>query len=159
MPDFILELARPADAQHLAEMSRDHIETGLGWHYRKEALRQLMADPDTNVVVARTAPNSPVIGFAVMSYQGFEAHLVLLAVAPAWRRRGVATALVQWHLKAARVAGAQSLAVELRADNAPARRFYAKLDFRIIQRIDKSYGGTVAALCMVKDLRVNPDAG
>lgn len=157
MPEVTLELARPTDAQHLGEMSRDHIEAGLGWHYRKEAMRKFMADADTNVVVARLAPRAPAIGFAVMTYEGFEAHLVLLAVAPQWRRRGIATALVRWHLKTAQVAGAQSLGVELRADNAAARRFYESLEFTVIQRVEKSYGGVVPALCMAKDLRVRPD--
>lgn len=159
MPDFILELARPADAQHLAEMSRDYIESGLEWRYRPESIRRFMLDLDTNVTVARCQAGEAAIGFAIMTYTDFEAHLVLLAVQPAWRRRGVATALVGWHLKSASVAGAQSLGVELRADNPAAKKLYESLGFHVIQRIENSYGGVVPALSMAKDLRVRQTDG
>lgn len=157
MPEFVMELARRSDALHLAEMSRDLIEAGLGWRYREDAMLEFLRDMETNVTVARDASGKPAIGFAIMTYRDFEAHLVLLAVLPPWRRQGVATALVQWHLKTARVAGAQSLGVELRADNIAARRLYESLGFTVIQRIEKSYGGVLPALCMAKDLRVKPD--
>jgi [ribosomal protein S18]-alanine N-acetyltransferase len=153
MPNLLIELARPADAQQLGEMSRDHIETGLGWHYRKDALLQFMTDADTNVAVARLAASAPAIGFAVMRYRDLSAHLVLMAVAPSWRRRGVGRALVNWHIKTARVAGSQSLGVELRADNVPARTFYESLGFAVIQKVEKYYQGSEPALRMMLDLR------
>src|ERR1700682_6470818 len=47
-----LRLARQSDAPTLAAMSRDLIETGLGWHYRTERIGQLLGNADTVSLVA-----------------------------------------------------------------------------------------------------------
>jgi len=40
-------------------MSRDLIESGLGWQYSSRAHRGLMNDPETAALVAATAIESP----------------------------------------------------------------------------------------------------
>ena len=154
MPAFFVELAKESDALAIAEMSRDHIETGLKWKYRKARILELMRKADTNVVVARLQTDSPPIGFAVMDYVGFEAHLILFAVQPAWRRRGVGRALIHWHLETARVAGAQSVYVEVRRDSKPARAFYRSFGFAELPDQKVHYSPDVPGLRMALDLRV-----
>jgi ribosomal protein S18 acetylase RimI-like enzyme len=147
-----LRLARRADAGAMAVMSRDFIETGLAWRYSAERMVQLMADADTLALVACDGQER-VQGFAVMQFGDTRAHLVLLCVRPAHRRRGLARRLVEWLLASARVAGIESLHLELRADNKGARAFYTRLGFTAAERMDGYYDGRVAALRMVMPLR------
>ena len=86
--DPAIEFARIADAPALAAMSRDLVETGLGWEYRPERLARMIADANTVAVVARDARRP--VGFAVMTFGDERAHLVLLAVRPSHQRQGIA---------------------------------------------------------------------
>jgi hypothetical protein len=65
LADITLRLARHSDAPTLAAMSRDLIETGLGWHYRPERIERLLNDPETATVVA--CDNKRTAGFAIMT--------------------------------------------------------------------------------------------
>ena len=51
--NIVLDFARPGDAHALAVMSRDLIESGLGWVYRTERFARLIADSETVALVAR----------------------------------------------------------------------------------------------------------
>ena len=82
--DIALQLASRGDAQAIAALSRDFIECGLGWEYRPERIRELIAARDTVTLVARDGDR--VIGFAIMSFGDEYAHLVLMAVRPAGQR-------------------------------------------------------------------------
>ena len=108
-------------------MSRDLIETGLGWQYRSERIRQLIDEPETVTLVARDGER--MIGFAIMTFGEERAHLVLLAVRPACQRRGIARRLMQWLLASASTAGIATIHVELRAENEAAYALYRTLGF------------------------------
>lgn len=132
-------------------MSRDEIETGLGWRYQRSSIVNQLHDADTNVIVARRGSNRA--GFAIMNYIGFEAHLILFAVAPAHRRGGVGSALIRWLITTAEVAGAQMIYVELRKSNLAAHAFYRSLGFKVMEPLLKYYNGREAGLRMALDLR------
>src|ERR1700694_1681251 len=89
-----LRLARQSDAPTLAAMSRDLIETGLGWHYRTERIGQLLGNADTVSLVA--CENARAAGFAIMTLGEERAHLVLLAVGADHHRRGIGRRMTQW---------------------------------------------------------------
>ena len=140
-----------SDAQALAIMSRDLIEAGLGWTYRKERLLALIGDADTVAVVARHGRQR--VGFAVMTFDDQRAHLTLLAVYPTCQRRGIGQRLVEWLLESCKVAGVSSVDVELRADNRAAYRLYCKLGFKEMSRIAGYYSGRETAIRMLRVLR------
>lgn len=146
-----IRLALSRDAGRIAAISRDHIEHGLGWHYQQARIIEKIRDPDTNVITAWC--ESTLAGFAIMDYQGFEAHLVLFAVLPAYRRQGAGTALLRWLIKTAEVAGAQTIYVELRKANATARDFYESLGFKYMEPLRKYYRGGEHGQRMALDLR------
>jgi len=148
---IVLEFCRRDETAALARMSRDLIETGLGWSYRPERVARFLADPDAVTLVARVG--SRVAGFAVMSFGDERAHLVLLAVVPEYRRHGIARRLVGWLVDSALTAGMASIHVELRADNDGAYAFYRALGFGEICRIPGYYRGRETALRMVRLLR------
>jgi len=147
-----VRLAMPRDAHAIAVMSREHIEQGLPWKYDPARISAAIRQRDTNVLTAvdRTA----LAGFAMMEYGDERAHLVLLAVRPTHRRRGIGRRLFDWLLESALTAGMESVHLELRAGNEAARRFYRALGFSETIMIPRYYGGTEAAMRMIRLLRV-----
>ena len=120
--DVKVRLATMADADEIAAMSRDYIEHGLRWSWRYKRIARAINDPETNVVVV--GPQGTLAAFGIMSYSENDAHLLLLAVRPAARKRGIGSAILTWLEAVARAAGAQRIQVEARADNLEARNFY-----------------------------------
>jgi len=147
-----VRLARARDARAIAAMSRDLIETGLGWTYRPERIARLIADRETVVLVA--CDTERVVGFAIMTFGDERAHLVLLATGPSHRRRGVARRLLEWLVESAITAGIASLHLELRADNTGARAFYRAMGFSETLLLAGYYGGREPAMRMLRLLRV-----
>ena len=151
MHKFDIRLAVPRDAPHIAAMSRDYIEKDLGWKYQPARILEEIGDPDTNVITAWR--ESTFAGFAIMNYHGFEAHLVLFAVQPMQRRLGAGTQLIQWLIKTAEVAGAQTIYVELRKTNTTAFTFYKSLGFTLMEPLQNYYQGVEHGQRMALDLR------
>lgn len=139
----LLRPARRQDAGVLAAMSRELIETGLGWRYTPARIAALIDDAETMVLVAGEAAD--IHGFAAMHFGDTQAHLALLCVQPARQRQGTGRGLMAWLTESARVAGMASIRLELRADNAAALAFYRRLGFVEQQWIDGYYDGLVAA--------------
>jgi len=115
-----VRLAQPRDAHAIALMSRDLVESGLGWKYDAARVLRAMRDPDTLAPVA--CDGGRIAGFAFMEFGEERAHLVLLAVRPAHRRLGIGRRLLDWLLESARTAGIASLHLELRTGNEAALR-------------------------------------
>jgi [ribosomal protein S18]-alanine N-acetyltransferase len=153
--DITLQFAERSDAAMLAVMSRDLIEDGLGWRYRTQSVRQLIADPETVTLVARGGV--AVAGFGIMKFGDERAHLVLLAVGPDYRRRGIARRVIQWLVESAATAGVASIHVELRARNTGAYAFYRAIGFAETLRLPGYYSGRETAIRMLRMLRAPAD--
>lgn len=146
-----LRLARAADARAIACLSRDLIETGLGWTYRPERITRLIEDRDTTTLVA--CDRGRLAGFAVMHFGNEHAHLVLLAVREQQQRQGVARRMMEWLLASAATAGIATLHLELRAGNAAACAFYRAMGFTETQLVPGYYRRRESAVRMVRILR------
>ena len=145
-----VELAVAADALAISQLSRHAIEHGLSWSWTPQRVRRSIDDAATNVVVARQL--GVLLGFGIMKYRDDEAHLLLLAVQVAHRRRGVASALYGWLEASARVAGAVSVQLEARARNIGARAFYRGQGFEEAGLRAGYYEGHEDAVRLVKRL-------
>lgn len=151
--DLAIGFARREDALAIAEMSRDLIESGLGWSWTKDRVLRSLRHRETNAIVAR--PEADVgqpAAFAIMRYGETEAHLLLLAVRPSFGRRGVGTKLVGWLEDCARIAGLERIVLETRSTNGAARAFYRRLGFAPSQVLPGYYGGRETSVRMVKSL-------
>ena len=151
----------------MARLSRDEIERGLDWRWRPPAIRRLIADPEVVALCARCriAGNSSagtrrltdeaevLGGFGIMEFGIDRAHLVLLAVAPGLRRRGLARGILGWLERSARTAGITEIRLEVRAGNSGAGKFYAAQGFRRSGYLPGFYQGREAAYRMTKRLR------
>jgi ribosomal-protein-alanine N-acetyltransferase len=168
-----IRLAEPRDAQAVALMSRDFIESGLGWKYDAPRVLKAIRDRDTLAIVAceggkphpgattpvSAAARAGLAGFAIMELGEERAHLVLLAVRPSHRRLGIGQRMLDWLLESARVAGMASVHLELRAGNDAARRFYRAMGFYETVLVPGYYRGVEGgrkegALRMLRVLRV-----
>ncbi len=98
-----------------------------GWH----DYERLAEDPRGLILVAEleggTSPE--LVGFAVAYRVDVEAELWNIAVAPRFRRQGIATSLLKQICQTLATAGAQRLFLEVRSSNAPALELYHGLGF------------------------------
>ncbi|HYL70597.1 MAG TPA: GNAT family N-acetyltransferase [Candidatus Dormibacteraeota bacterium] len=147
---YRLQLARSADATLLAAMSRQLVETGLPPAWDAGRITWHIRHAESVVLVARST--HAIAGFAIMRYADDSAHLNLLAVDPAHRRRGVARRLVEWLEETALTAGTFRIALELRASNEGARAFYGTLGYRELTQVPGYYQGREAAIRMVRNI-------
>ncbi len=77
---------------------------------------------------------SPLCGYVGCWIVFEELHLLNVVTHPDWRRRGIATRLVQAAFDQAASRGAVRALLEVRESNQSAREFYARLGFRSIAR-------------------------
>ena len=146
-----IAFASQHDAPSIAVMSRDLVEHGLGWEYRRERIAGMIADRDTAAIVTRDGPH--VAGFAFMSFGAERAHLVLLAVRPSHQRQGLAHRMIAWLTDTALVAGMASMHVELRVSNHAGLAFYRSEGFAESLRVPGYYRGRETAIRMLRLLR------
>ncbi len=145
-------LANVADAQSIALMSRDLIESGLrGWSWDPMRVSRAIQARETLVVVA--AIRAHLTGFAIMNFGDEQAHLSLLAVKPSHQRCGIGTLIMTWLEESALVAGIAIVNLELRAGNFAAREFYRTRGFTEAAYIPGYYSGVETALRMSRDIR------
>lgn len=158
-----LTLARLADAERIAEISRTRIEYGLGWRWTPARIRSSMRNPSTEVVVARSEREgqpSELVGFGIFEISSApraeieleEAHLLLLGVEESWTRRGVGRRIMQFLEAEARMAGVGTVMLEVRQTNEAARAFYRSLGYREVARLAGYYQGREDAVRMLSRL-------
>lgn len=80
------------------------------------------------------------------------AHILNIAVAPAFRRQNLGKYLVQYMLAYAHRLEATRIELEVRTDNSPAIALYQKFGFRIQEKISHYYSDGSDAYLMVKSL-------
>lgn len=134
-------------AQALAAIHAEAFDTP----WSADAFAALLAQPG---VMLEATPD----GFVMVQAAADEAEILTLAVRPAARRRGVATALVEMGARRAELAGAGRLFLEVAEDNLAARALYARLGFEPVGRRPRYYaranGPAVDALLLARNLPV-----
>ncbi|QZY28561.1 ribosomal protein S18-alanine N-acetyltransferase [Nocardioides coralli] len=102
--------------------------------------------PSVHYLVARSG--SRLVGYAVASAVADLVELQRIAVDPAYRRSGVATALLDDVVDLAVAEGAERIMLEVREDNVPALAFYGENGFRELDRRPRYYrdGATAVVL-------------
>ncbi len=94
----------------------------------------------------------------VAGYMGYweapeEAHIINLAVAPEFRKRGVGQRMMEYCLDFAAKRGAGIATLEVRQSNEAAQRLYEKCDFRVVAIRKKYYSDNQEdAIVMIKEM-------
>lgn len=151
MRDLRILPARIRDAPEIAALSSAFIEHGLRPSWTAPRVARHIRHPES-VVLAATSLGM-LAGFAIMRFGEDVAHLDLLAVVPAHRRRGVGRRLLRWLEESALTAGTFLIELELRANNRSARAFYEALGYRQVALIPGYYQGVEDAVRMQRDVR------
>ena len=81
-----------------------------------------------------------------------EAEILSVAIAPAWRGRGLARPLLDLHLRRLAGLGARAVFLEVDEHNAPACRLYRRAGFHEVGRRQGYYDGGATALVLRRDL-------
>ena len=148
-----IRAAVAADVPAIATLERDNLGIDA-WSQALIAEGVAGRLPTVRYLVAEwgTEGAASVVGHAVASLVGDIAELQRIAVAPAYRRRGMATALLGAVVAAARDAGADRLLLEVREDNADALAFYAAHDFIEVDRRRRYYRDGATAVVLRRGL-------
>ncbi len=103
-----------------------------------DQLRSQLSD-DRHVFLAAVAENGAVLGYVGMMFVLDEGYISNVAVAPAYRRQGVADALISALMMRAEELGLAFATLEVRAGNEPAKALYAKHGFVPVGRRKNYY--------------------
>ncbi len=137
--------ARPADAAAIAALHGVSFRRGWG---EDEILRLLL---ERNVVTQRMTAGGKVIGFIMSRLAAGEAEILSVAVAPAWRGRGLSRQLLDLHLRRLAGLGTRAVYLEVGEHNAPACRLYRRAGFNEVGRRQAYYEDGATALVLRRD--------
>ena len=135
-----------SDIEAIAELSRTEIEQGLTPRWTPARVAHILRQSDTNAYTLTC--NDQLSGFTIASFERRRMHLVLHAVAPLIRRRGLGRQLLQWQIDAALVAGIVRATLEVRITNTDAQAFYESLSFEQYRLVPCYYSNREDAMCM-----------
>lgn len=101
---------------------------------------ELHNERTSRLLVARAeAAEGPIVGYIAYRIVLDEMHVILMAVAPAWRRRGIARQLLCQAMDQARTVGCIRATLEVRVSNVPALQLYYSLRFAPVGTRPKYY--------------------
>jgi len=126
---------------------------GEAWNRRQ--VGDSLAFPHTHYRLAFTDASQPAAGFTLVRSAPGEEELLLIAVAPEYRGRGLGRQLLEQVLEDARGRGAERVFLEMRFNN-PAVELYQKLGFVPIGRRKDYYrlpdGSRIDAITFATEL-------
>lgn len=141
MPRLALDCYDQGDRNAMADamtVMAQAFEPAFGEAWTLPQLAGIMMMPGTWLTIARL--DAAPLGFALVRSVLDECELLLLAVDPAWRRRGIGEALLRDSLSTARRRGITSMNLEVRAAN-NAVQLYEKAGFEYVHRRPGYYRG------------------
>src|SRR5262245_23087465 len=110
---------------------------------------------DRAVLAHRAMRGARLVGFILSRRVLDEAEILSVAVATAWRGRGVARRLLDLHLRRLAGLGTHTVFLEVEETNQPARQLYRRAGFREVGRRDGYYpdpsGKPATALVLRRD--------
>lgn len=130
---FVISDVREELIARIAEIERECFS--LPW---TEKTLRAQLDKERCVFLA-ACEGETVLGYVGLSHVLDEGYISNVAVAPAYRRQGVAGALVAELIRRARALRLAFLTLEVREGNAPAVALYAKHGFRVVGRRKNYY--------------------
>jgi ribosomal-protein-alanine N-acetyltransferase len=131
--------------------------TGFPNSWPAEAFVALLETPSRLGALALTKDQPS--GLIMLQQTPGEAEVLTLVVAPAYRRMGVATGLLNWAIESSRSTGANKLFLDVSEANEAARRLYDSLGFVEVGRRSGYYptgGGVETALILARSV-VRPE--
>jgi ribosomal-protein-alanine N-acetyltransferase len=146
---WTLRMGRPADVP--AMYALDLVCFEEPFRFDLKAMRRFALRAGAIVVVAKAA--GKLVGFVIVHLErGRLAYVVTLDVAPAFRRMGLASALMSEAENEALQCGADRLGLHVFTGNAAATDFYERLGFRRVELVSDFYRSGLDAWTYLKSL-------
>jgi ribosomal-protein-alanine N-acetyltransferase len=146
---------RPIGVERSAECAAIHAAC-FAHPWQEIDFEQLFIAPGTFADGAIDANDEHLAGFILSRIAADEAEILTLAIAPEWRRRGVATSLLAPHLSALAANRVTRLFLEVDHENIAARALYANFGFKEVGERKAYYrtadASMTGALVMRRDL-------
>jgi [ribosomal protein S18]-alanine N-acetyltransferase len=134
---------RPIGTERSAECAAIHA-TSFAYPWQEADFEQLFVASGTFADGAIEAKEEHLAGFVLSRITAGEAEILTIAVAPEWRRRGIATSLLTPHMAGLAAIGVDRLFLEVDAENAAARALYTNFGFEQVGE-RKAYYRTAGA--------------
>lgn len=131
----LLRPADPGDVEAIAALEQEAFGADA---WARRAVAEELTGPHRHVVVG-SARGRDVVGYAVGLCSWEILDLQRIAVAPAYRRIGLARRLLAEVQRLGSRAGAVRMLLEVSADNSPALALYTSAGFRQIDRRERYY--------------------
>jgi len=110
--------------------------------FSKHQIAYLLTDYNTLSLVAKS--NSDIAGFIIaqveIENETLYGHIITINVSPSYRRKGVATKLIQEIELLLKQKGITESHLEVREDNNAAIKLYLSLKYQKISKLEKYYG-------------------
>jgi len=146
---------RPIGAERSSECAAIHAAS-FAYPWQETDFDQLFVASGTFADGAIEVKEEHLTGFVLSRVAAGEAEILTMAVAPEWRRRGVATSLLAPHLSGLAAVRVNRLFLEVDVENTAARTLYANFGFAEVGERKAYYrtaGAAMAgALVMRRDL-------
>lgn len=123
-----------------------------GEAYELETFRYLLSNPNAIARQIR-ADDGPMAAFivALIELDGV-GHITAIAVAPEYRRHGLARILLGYIEETFRTRGIKTIRLEVRVENLPAISLYEQLGYAVVQRLHGYYSSGGDGYLMVKSI-------
>lgn len=137
-PDVTLVPGGSSDLDCVIEVMDSAFDDRFGESWTRSQCAGILPMPGVRLMLARC--DGRAAGFSLYRTVSDEAELLLLAVAPEFRRQGIGSRLLDHFLEAALAAGATRVHLEVREGN-PAVVMYRQAGFSVAGRRVKYYHG------------------
>jgi ribosomal-protein-alanine N-acetyltransferase len=145
-----LSEAGPRDAGTIATLHAASFRRG----WSEQEVEALLTE--RNIIAHRATLGGRLCGFIMTRQAAEEAEILSVAVAGAWRGKGLGRQLLTLHLRRLAALSARTVFLEVDEHNRPAIRLYGRAGFREVGRRPNYYPGpggqTAAALVLRRDL-------
>jgi ribosomal-protein-alanine N-acetyltransferase len=141
LADYRVEPGDARDLDEVITVMQAAFDPSFGEAWTRSQCAGILPMSGVALYVARSPESDEMIGFSLQRVVADEAELLLLAIAPPWRGRGIARALLGQFIEEARGRGAHRLHLEVRDGN-PAVRMYRRAGFDLAGRRSKYYHGS-----------------
>ena len=131
---FAVRRLKRMDLDRIMEI--EHASFGADAYDRKLFAEFLNASGDLFLAAERSGK---IRGYLVACRRGRRAEVVSVAVDPACRGQGAASALMESALRRLRLRGVGRLVLMVKVSNHPARAFYEKYAFKNVRRVRRYY--------------------
>lgn len=138
---FHLRTLRVTDLEAMQPIERASFPTPTSERtYRYELTQNRLAH--YQAVTVQQGAREALLGYAGFWFVAGEVHVSIIAVAPAWRGRGLGELLLLNQIRLALARQAELVTLEVRESNATAQALYRKYDFEVVGRRRRYYKDT-----------------